>query len=479
MRNISLVIIIVLISFTPLLMHAQSSNVFYTGDGGSGMKLAVLEPQGRGLDKNEEYILPLIQGSMTADMRNFSSITIVDRTNVERIMQDLNQSLRTGLYSDDDYVRIGNATNARYLVTGFLTKTTNTYMLEFAVTDAETHIQIAAYPPTSVTFSMLENLSAVKNATADLLQQLGVNLTPHGINELKKPLIINQLQTETAIAQGLQAQRQENPTDAMMYYTQAIRNDPNNAEAYFYRGNLFVERKDYDSAIADYSDAIRIDPNIRNAYYNRGKAYSDKDDLDHAIIDYTSAIRVDPNYADAYNNRGLAYFDKGDLDRAVADYTSAIRINPNDAYAHYNRGYAYYINGDMDSAILDYTSAIRIDPNYSDAYNNRGNVYSDKSDLDLAIADYTSSIRIDPNNAMAYHNRGWSYRNQGNLDLAIADYTSAIRIYPNFASAYFNRGYTYYEVGNISNAISDFETVLRLEPENSQARENLLILRGR
>ena len=43
------------------------------------------------------------------------------------------------------------------------------------------------------------------------------------------------------------------------------------------------------------------------AYINRGHAYINKGDYDRAIADYTEAIRLDPKYAIAYGNRGKAY----------------------------------------------------------------------------------------------------------------------------------------------------------------------------
>jgi len=161
------------------------------------------------------------------------------------------------------------------------------------------------------------------------------------------------------------------------------------------------EKRDYDGAIADYTEAIRIDPNGANAYYNRGIVYFDKNDYDRAVADYTQAIRINSNYADAYNNRGIAYANKYDYDRSIADYTQAIRLNPNYANAYINRGISYYYKNDYDRAIADYTQAIRINPNYANAYYYRGIAYDDKNDYNRAIEDYEAVLRIEPNHANA------------------------------------------------------------------------------
>jgi tetratricopeptide (TPR) repeat protein len=94
--------------------------------------------------------------------------------------------------------------------------------------------------------------------------------------------------------------------------------------------------EDLDKEIADYTQAIRINPNNVDAYNNRGIAYGRKGDYDRAIADFNQAIRLNSNYTEAYVSRGVAYHDKGDYDRAIADFNQAIRINPNYANARDN-----------------------------------------------------------------------------------------------------------------------------------------------
>ena len=87
---------------------------------------------------------------------------------------------------------------------------------------------------------------------------------------------------------------------------------------------------DKDRAIADYNEAIRLNPNDADAYYNRGNAWSDKGDNDGAIADYNEAIRLIPQFANAYYNRALYWEFKNDLAQALTDFRSFARLNPND-----------------------------------------------------------------------------------------------------------------------------------------------------
>ena len=138
--------------------------------------------------------------------------------------------------------------------------------------------------------------------------------------------------------------------------------------------NTFTDTRDGKKTAAElissYNEAIRLNPNNAEAYFRRGFEYSKKGDSDRAISDFNETIRLNPNNAEAYYNRGSAYDRKGDYDRAISDYNEAIRLNPNNAYAYSWRGNAYEAKGDYNKAIADYESALRIDPNHSYAREN-------------------------------------------------------------------------------------------------------------
>jgi tetratricopeptide (TPR) repeat protein len=49
------------------------------------------------------------------------------------------------------------------------------------------------------------------------------------------------------------------------------------------------------------TEAIRLDPDYADAYNNRGIAYRRKRDLDRAIANYAETIRLDPDYYNRLN----------------------------------------------------------------------------------------------------------------------------------------------------------------------------------
>jgi tetratricopeptide (TPR) repeat protein len=103
-----------------------------------------------------------------------------------------------------------------------------------------------------------------------------------------------------------------------------------------------------------------LDPNDARAYYNRGNSYRAKGEYERAIADYTRALELDPNDARAYGTRGNSYADKGEYERAIADYTRALELNPSDAWAYNNRGLAYKVSHEKEAARRDFQRAAEL-----------------------------------------------------------------------------------------------------------------------
>ena len=221
-------LVLALCAMFVLFGNAVASDL-WTGNGGKGMRLAVLIPEGRGLSENEQWILSLIQGSLTGDFNRFSNMTVIDRQNLERIFAELEEGL-SGRYSNENRVRIGQLTNASHILSGTISKTPNAFTLELSVTDVTSGERRASFSPRTVSARQLENLSVIKEASADLLRQLGVNLTAKGLEELKGVTAVR-IQAENALARGVAAQRQGGEVAALTYFFQAAELDATLLEA--------------------------------------------------------------------------------------------------------------------------------------------------------------------------------------------------------------------------------------------------------
>jgi lipoprotein NlpI len=149
---------------------------------------------------------------------------------------------------------------------------------------------------------------------------------------------------------------------ALVAYSEAIRNSPENAQYYDSRGNVYYDMEESDRAIADYGEAIRFNQGYSSAFDSRGNAYHQKGDDDHALPDYDEAIRLNPEFALAFNNRGALYIDRGEHARAIADFDAALRLAPKFRTALFNRGRTKFYTSDYAGAAADLSAASALKP---------------------------------------------------------------------------------------------------------------------
>ena len=247
---------------------------------------------------------------------------------------------------------------------------------------------------------------------------------------------------------------------------------PQNAIAYFQRGNENLTLGKYKEAIADYDKAIELNPQYALAYNNRGIAKLHLGDSKEAIADYNKAIELDPKYAKAYCNRGIANCDLGNYEKSITDCNKAIELNPQDADAYHNRGNAELELGKYKEAIEDYNKAIELNPQFASTYNNRGFTNFNLDKHEEAIKDYNKAIEINPQHAKAYCNRGVSKSALGEPKKAIEDYDKAIKLNPQYSYAYYNRGDAKSNLGDSKEAIADYNKAIELDPEFAKLYNN-------
>ena len=161
-----------------------------------------------------------------------------------------------------------------------------------------------------------------------------------------------------------------------------------------------------EDAVAFFTDRIRQNPNSSDAYNRRAIAHQLQGKLDEAIDDFGQSLRLNPS-AVIHCNRGNAWRVKKEYDKAIADYDDSLRIDPKHFFGYLNRGIAWSSKKEYDKAIADFGEAVRLDPKYVLTYFSRGNAWAAKKEYEKAIADYNEAIRLDPKHVGAYNRRAW------------------------------------------------------------------------
>jgi tetratricopeptide (TPR) repeat protein len=260
--------------------------------------------------------------------------------------------------------------------------------------------------------------------------------------------------------------------DALCYYSMAVALRPQNAMAWYYRGNTYYDLHQYEKAIADYSKAIELDTKDVRVWNQRGNAYYGLGQYEKAIADYSNAIELDPKNALVWYNRGCAYNEIHQHDKALADLTKAVELDQKDVDAWIDRGRAYNGLHQYEKAIADFSKAIELDPKNTGAWFGRGTAYHELHQYDKAIVEHSKAIEFDANNAVAWYWRGLAYQGLHQYDKAIVDYSKAIDLGLKNAWLWYWRGNAYNELHQYEKAIADFSKAIELDPKLALAWNN-------
>jgi hypothetical protein len=219
-------LLFILLALSALPLWAQTN---YSGDGGRGIRLAALAPAGTGLSGAEASLPLYIQGMLTDKFKRFSAMTIIDRQNLAKVEAEQQLSL-SGEFSDEDYIRLGNLTNARFILAGSMRKGPSGRIdLQLAITDAETGERKASFTQTAATAAFWGE-ALINQAAAELLARMGVSLTDAG-KRLLSAGDAAAAAAESALARGITAQNQGSTVEALSWFYQAAAASPGLAEA--------------------------------------------------------------------------------------------------------------------------------------------------------------------------------------------------------------------------------------------------------
>jgi len=293
--------------------------------------------------------------------------------------------------------------------------------------------------------------------------------------------------------------------DAIRSYGDAIRLDPNNAEAYTGRASAHGSKGAPDLAIADYTKAIQLDPNGIGAYNGRGAMYAEKGDQAHALADYSETIKrasAEQKFEVilGYTGRADIYVKQGKPELAMPDFEKAIAIASTDSMANYilgpdallGRARLNVAAGKNDLAIVDLQAALKLNPKHevvkaelaklqpaptptpqtAEEWLKQALQQGRDKNAAGALASLSKCIELKPL-LPCYVLRGNVETMMNRYDEARADYDKAIALDPKHAAPYTGRGIMFAKQGKKDEAVRDLRQALSINPNIGDAKRAL------
>lgn len=131
-------------------------------------------------------------------------------------------------------------------------------------------------------------------------------------------------------------------------------------------------RNDEDTqAIEAFQEAIKLDPDLAEAHFRLGLTYDALGQQQEAEEAYKKAVETYKKYldseenhndAEAHYNLGQTYAGLHVYSEAVREYRQAVRLKPDDAAIHYDLGLALMRLAQYDEAVSAFSKSLEIDP---------------------------------------------------------------------------------------------------------------------
>ena len=104
--------------------------------------------------------------------------------------------------------------------------------------------------------------------------------------------------------------------------------DPKNADAFVFWGDLLAEKYNEPEAIASYRDALKIDPNMPEAHLGLAKTTA-LTDPETSSKEIEELFQTNPNYIEAHLFIADGYISSTQYEKAAEEIAKATAVNPN------------------------------------------------------------------------------------------------------------------------------------------------------
>lgn len=156
---------------------------------------------------------------------------------------------------------------------------------------------------------------------------------------------------------------QEKYNDALKYFYEVIKENPDDPDAYNNAGVTLSALKNYEKSLQFFESAINNNEKFANAYFNKGNTLVALKKYDEAIEAYNKAIQINDQKEEYYNNKGTTLIELKKFKEAIPEFEKALKLNPNNGAPYYNIGNCYFDSSDYRAAEINYRKSNELGTN--------------------------------------------------------------------------------------------------------------------
>jgi adenylate cyclase len=356
--------------------------------------IAVLPFVNMSADKNDEYLSDGMTEELINVLAKVPGLRVPGRTscfafkgkNEEDIFRKVGDQLHVGTVLEGSVRKAGN----KLRVTAQLINVSDGYHLWSKDYDGD----------------VKDILNFQSNVAEQVVQALQVKLGGEGTRVLtKKP-------TENPEAHRLYLlgryefakYTQTGWNNAIRYYEQALRLDPNYALAYCgladnyaYMGSVVMPEKDAIAKEKEFAQkALELDPELAEAHMSVALALVAAFDWRNGLKEFDRALELNPNLAFAYELQAWTVNGLGRFGEAISKTRKAVELDPLNPFFQMSLSFYLYWARQYDEAIVQARKTLEMDPNSTISHVLLGLSFLKKGDTAGAIAELQKTKAPDP-----------------------------------------------------------------------------------
>jgi tetratricopeptide (TPR) repeat protein len=250
------------------------------------------------------------------------------------------------------------------------------------------------------------------------------------------------------------------------FMMQAVQNDPDSADLYYYLGEAYRLSGDNENALNAYEQALQVNPNFAPAYLRRAQMQLIADPKAEVAADFEKAITLDPNLIEAYLEFAAYQLPQGDFEAALENLKKVEELAPYEPRLYLLKAQIYLNQGEYTTALENAQKAYELDQTQLPIYLAlaQASLLNDKpKEAQKLIATY---LLYEENNPQAWLILGLSAFQNGDRETAFTAMDKALALDKRLPEAYQYRGRLYLDMGEGQKAVNDLVEAVRFKPND-------------
>lgn len=255
---------------------------------------------------------------------------------------------------------------------------------------------------------------------------------------------------------------------------QAIQEFPAFAEAHHLYGLVeFQLTQQPERAVPALQQAIRLNPNLAQAQYDLALLFITQEKMKEAQDAAQQALKIYPRFWEARLTLAKLFDKQALTNQAVQEYQTVLAQQPFQAEALYNLAFQYMQTEDFDLAQPLLAILTEHHPHHTDGWYLLGRIAERQNQPIQAIHAYQQVIQANPDHSEAHYNLGFLYQQQGDQQKAIEHFQRVSQLRPQDAEAFLNLGVLLAGNQQLGEAEQAYRRGIDLQPDSLEGHFNL------